>query len=51
MADDFLGMVTRNLLEVKNPWPRVIRSWNARLIPEHLKRLALFGVYYDDKML
>ena len=32
-------MVTRNLLEVKNSWPKKHRSWNQQFIPKKLAEL------------
>lgn len=40
-----------DLREIKNPWPKPTRSFNARLIPNRLKELALSGKYYDSKLL
>lgn len=41
-------MVTKNLLSIPAPWPRIHRSWNQQFIPKKLAELARAGVYYDS---
>lgn len=48
-----MAMQTRkDLLKVPAPWPKVKRgAWNANLIPERFKALALSGEFYESKVL
>lgn len=46
-----MAMKYTNLLEVPTPWPKVTRSFNARLIPNRLIELAKAGIYYESRLL
>ena len=43
--------VTKNLLEVKTPWPKRHRSFDQQMIPKKLIELAKSGTYYDSKVI
>ncbi len=45
------GRKTRDLLKIKEPWPKPKRSFNAQLIPKKLQELALAGKYFDSRVL
>ena len=42
---------TKDLLLVKAPYPKARRSFNAKLIPEYLARLAREGKYYESRVI
>ena len=44
-------MKTKNLLDVKNPYPKSTCSWNAKFIPSRLEELAKAGIYYESRII